>query len=55
MLASHLHDITHILCKAQLLKSLGDMVARDGLLAFLFADLVCFGGDERYELDAAFN
>lgn len=31
------------------------MLCRDGLFRFTFADFICFGRNEVYELDAAVN
>jgi hypothetical protein len=55
MLISNLHDIRHIITKTQLLQRLGNVLARNRLLALLFGNLVCFRRDERDKLDAAFD
>lgn len=45
----------HILAKAKLLESFGDVFACDCLLGFFLTDFVGFRGDERDKLDAAFD
>lgn len=44
-----------VIREPELLESLGDVVACDGLLCLFFGDLVCLGGDECDELDTAFD
>ena len=55
MLPGHRQYLAHILRKPELSQCFVDMLRRDRLFAFLFRDLVGFGGYESYELDGAID
>lgn len=55
VLLSHRKHIGDIVCKAEIPQCLLDVLACDGLLGFLFADVVCLGRDQSDELDTTFH
>lgn len=55
VLGGGVHHSRYVIRKPELFQSLGDVITRYGLLRFLFGYLVCLGGDECDELDAALD
>lgn len=55
VLVSNFRDVLHIVSESQLLQRFGNVLTRNRLFAFLLADLVCFRGDQSYELDATLD
>lgn len=51
---SSLQNGRNVIGEAERLQSLGNVVARYGLLRFLLGDIVCLRRDESDELDTAF-
>jgi hypothetical protein len=55
VVCGNVEDGGHVLAKVELLEGGLDVFAGDCLLCVLFGNLVCFGGDEGDELDAALD
>jgi len=53
--ASNLHDVLDIVSETELLQRFGDVFARNSLLALLFANLICFRGNQSDKLDTTFD
>ena len=48
-------DIGNVVAETEITEGALDMFAGDGLLGFLFTDIVGFGGDQSDEFNAAFH
>lgn len=55
MLLCHGQYFGNVITETEITKRFLDVLAGDGLLCFLLADVVGFGGNQGDELDAAFH